>query len=87
MRLIDVDALWERLDYEPWFDNADRDEIALPIVNAAPTVDAVLVTRCENCKYYARWSDGRAMNHCDYHDIVVYDEDFCNRAEPKEDAI
>ena len=51
MRLIDGDALWERLDNEPWFDNADRDEIALPIVNAAPTVDAVPVVRCKDCKH------------------------------------
>lgn len=46
MRLIDGDDLWERLDNEPWFDNADRDEIALPIVSAAPTVDAEVVVRC-----------------------------------------
>lgn len=30
MRLIDGDTLWEKLDDEPWYDNADRDEIALP---------------------------------------------------------
>lgn len=51
MRLIDGDGLWERLNYEPWEHNADRDEIALPIVNAAPTVDAVPVVRCKDCKY------------------------------------
>ncbi len=51
MRLIDGDELWERLNYEPWEHNADRDEIALPIVNAAPTVDAVPVVRCKDCKY------------------------------------
>ena len=39
MRLIDGDTLWEKLDAEPWYDNADRDEIALPIVAAAPTMD------------------------------------------------
>lgn len=49
MRLIDGDALWEKLDDEPWFDNADRDEVALPIVNAAPTVDAEVVVRCKDC--------------------------------------
>jgi hypothetical protein len=43
MRLIDGDTLWEKLEDEPWYDNADRDEIALPIVAAAPTVDAVVV--------------------------------------------
>nr|DAR47084.1 MAG TPA: baseplate protein [Caudoviricetes sp.] len=49
MRLIDGDALWEKLDDEPWFDNADRDEVALPIVSAAPTVDAEVVVRCKDC--------------------------------------
>lgn len=51
MRLIDADVLWERLDNEPWFDNADRDEIALPIVDAIPTVDAEIVVRCKDCEY------------------------------------
>ena len=51
MRLIDGDVLWEKLDDEPWYDNADRDEIALPIVAAAPTVDAVVVTRCKDCAH------------------------------------
>lgn len=49
MRLIDGDALWEKLDDEPWFDNADRDEVALPIVDVAPTVDAEVVVRCKDC--------------------------------------
>lgn len=31
---------------------ADRDEIALPIVNAAPTVDAEVVVRCKDCTHY-----------------------------------
>ena len=51
MRLIDADVLWEWLYNEPWFDNADRDEIALPIVNAIPTVDAEVVVRCKDCEY------------------------------------
>lgn len=51
MRLIDANVLWERLDNEPWFDNADRDEIALPIVDAIPTVDAKIVVRCKDCEY------------------------------------
>ena len=51
MRLIDGDTLWEKLNDEPWYDNADRDEIALSIVDAAPPVDAVVVTRCKDCRY------------------------------------
>lgn len=56
MRLIDGDDLWERLDNEPWFDNADRDEIALPIVSAAPTVDAEVVVRCKDCRKFKTYS-------------------------------
>lgn len=52
MPLIDKDDLWEQLNDEPWFYNADRDEIALPILNAAPTVDAEVVVRCRDCKHY-----------------------------------
>ena len=33
MRLIDADALWCKLESEHWYDNADRDEIALPLVD------------------------------------------------------
>ena len=49
-RLIDADALWRKFESEPWYDNADRDEIALPLVDEAPTVDAVEVVRCRECK-------------------------------------
>lgn len=51
-RLIDADALWRKFENEPWYDNEDRDEIALPLVDDAPTVDAVEVVRCKDCKYH-----------------------------------
>lgn len=89
MRLIDGDDLWERLDNEPWFDNADRDEIALPIVSAAPTVDAEVVVRCKDCKHYD-------MGVClkIYSDGNVHPEawqrrkpdDFCSYGERKDEA-
>lgn len=81
MRLIDGDALWERLDNEPWFDNADRDEIALPIVDAAPSVDAEVVVRCKECK----WTGGDFV--C-YRGVMVQHkpEDFCSYGERKEGA-
>lgn len=92
MRLIDGDVLWEKLDDEPWYDNADRDEIALPIVAAAPTVDAVVVTRCKDCRNHRelnrkdRLESGYAegvlwcMNCSD----GVWPDDFCSYGEPKE---
>lgn len=89
MRLIDVDALWERLDYEPWYDNADRDEIALPIVNAAPTVDAVVVTRCKDCEHRGWVQEpchGKSVDYCKVWDCTLrnLETTFCSYGEPKE---
>ena len=88
MRLIDSDELWERLNYEPWEHNADRDEIALPIVNAAPTVDAVPVVRCKDCKYYRNHPNGLCYLHTEPKEnergysgeaVCVEPDDFCSR--------
>ena len=78
MRLIDADALWERLDNEPWENNADRDEIALPFVNAAPTIDAEIVVRCKDCKY---WDYGDC-----YRIEMSRPDDFCSYGERKDGA-
>ena len=85
MRLIDVDALYDRLDYEPWYDNADRDEIALPIVNAAPTVDAVPVVRCKDCKHRTEFGN---CGHPRQHGILstAYPYDFCSYGTRKDEA-
>ena len=85
MRLIDGDTLWEKLDDEPWYDNADRDEIALPIVAAAPTVDAVVVTRCKDCKYLVNATvNDNGFLICDVSTMEIAPEDFCSYGEPKE---
>lgn len=80
MPLIDKDDLWEQLNDEPWFDNADRDEIALPIVNAPPTVDAEVVVRCKDCKHLF----GTLCAVCGL--LPRKPEDFCSRGERKDDA-
>lgn len=77
MRLIDGDDLWERLDNEPWFDNADRDEIALPIVSAAPTVDAEVVVRCKDCRKFKTYACRMVASGYD---------DFCSYGERNEGA-
>ena len=92
MRLIDGDTLWEKLNDEPWYDNADRDEIALPIVAAAPTVDAVVVTRCKDCKYLRVWNQKDLYAHCPKTNTVFLPfeldtrEHFCSLGERKEGA-
>ena len=88
MPLIDKDDLWEQLNDEPWFYNVDRDEIALPIVNAAPTVDAEVVVRCKDCKHYDMgvclkiYSDGNAHPEAWQ---SRKPEDFCSYGERKDD--
>lgn len=38
MRPIDADVLFEAFNKAAWFDNADRDDIALELVLGAPTI-------------------------------------------------
>lgn len=47
MRLIDADALWNEFDNTSWYDNADRDEVVLPILDAAPTIDVERPTKAQ----------------------------------------
>lgn len=46
MRMIDADEL------ENQFGVSDEDLLALDEIRRAPTVDAVVVTRCEDCKHF-----------------------------------
>ena len=86
MRLIDGDGLWERLNYEPWEHNADRDEIALPIVNAAPTVDAVPVVRCKNCEHLVNTTiNANGFLICDISDMEIAPDDFCSYGKRREE--
>lgn len=38
MRLIDADALWYNMETADWYNNADRDEVAEPLVLRSPTI-------------------------------------------------
>ena len=61
MRLIDADALLERLKFKRAISERGLYrglESAMAQVNKAPTVDAVEVVRCKDCKHYVRcWED------------------------------
>ena len=86
-RLIDADALWRKFESEPWYDNADRDEIALPLVDEAPTVDSVEVVRCRECRYRFK-NNGHDKSGCPIIDANIWmdDDDFCSHGERKEGA-
>lgn len=94
MRLIDADAI-------PWFVEGIGD---IPVVtkeeiDSMPTVDAVPVIRCKDCKYWlphtqfgydADW--GRYHNYCerhlpddDFYAFIKEADDFCSWAKRKEE--
>ena len=91
MRLIDADRLSEAI-YDnvpaPYEDASWAKENCLAEIEAAQTVDAVLVVRCRECKH-------RGSDDCIFHIkgepadeelLLKLDNDFCSYGERKEGA-
>ena len=54
---------------------------ARKLIADAPTVDAVEVVRCKDCKWYNRNEDIMPQSgSCEFHEMVKMDWDFCSRA-------
>lgn len=90
MRLIDVDDLGVgrcSKDVLPAAYCAGWNGL-LGLIEKAPTVDAVVVTRCKGCKYaYINSfavSSGEAL--CTLSGKPMQQDDFCSYGEPKEGA-
>lgn len=66
VRSCEYDRTYSKMDFCGWIDDA-------------PTIDAVQVVRCKDCKYYKKTSDG--ISYCYDHDddILWQDDDFCSR--------
>lgn len=64
MRLIDADSLMSKLRREPRFEKTDFDKAMLyvekSIIDSMPTIDAVKVVRCKDCKH---WDKERLYCH------------------------
>ena len=56
------------------------------IYKKAPTVDAVEVVRCKDCKFGV-YEKGRGIYHtrCEILEFLFQDDDFCSYGERKED--
>lgn len=90
MRLIDGDELakkWTIANPEPY--NTDAVEV-LDSIREAPTVDAVVVTRCKDCKYLRVWNQKDLYAFCPKTNFVFlpFQADtrthFCSLGEPKD---
>lgn len=57
MRLIDANALFAEFENVDWYNNADRDEIAEPLILQAPTIDAVSVV-------HGKWIKRHGIINC-----------------------
>lgn len=84
MRLIDADALRENMKDNSW----GKVFVAVELAKI-PTIDAVEVVRCKDCKYniIEEWEDGLFLYGCE-HPMGLEDVDayyFCCHGERKED--
>ena len=86
MRLIDADALIDEIKHTLW-DWESVDGImsstvlkqTISDINNMPTIDAVEVVRCKDCKYY----EGK-NTYC-ANDILATPYDYCSRGERREE--
>lgn len=88
MRLIDADDLKDRFEaaivpdaYKPSYSIAE----ILVEIDHAPTVDAVPVVRCKDCRW--AYDQGPSGVYCAHHDcrnpLSCLPEEFCNRGEKR----
>lgn len=86
MRLIDADALYETLCHL-WdkSDSEDFEKGVFRIVINAPTIDAVEVVRCKDCRYYNTTNCCDGFGWCERSgmDRGSWDNWFCADAERK----
>ena len=70
MRLVDLDAVIDRLEVEVGYEGMREDLYSLPVV------DAVQVVRCKDCINYI----GSMCLRCGLgHEVSVDADDFCSR--------
>ena len=93
MRLIDADELHKDVlnlpDCLNGFSDTYDKAFILVLVDEAPTIDAVPITRCKDCKWYKTnysWN-GKEHRVCviEPYEPVRKADDFCSRAERKEE--
>ena len=89
MRLIDADAFLERMSRTDRFFGVAFD------INDAPTVDAVPVVRCRDCKHCRNLPNGLCYLYTEPYDnergykgeaVCVEPDDYCSCGERKTDG-
>ena len=78
MKLIDADKLLGLMS-DPMFKEGFRETMKIIIKNT-PTVDAVPVTRCEECKHYNTIGCSKGFGWCENIDRGTSDNFYCAEA-------
>lgn len=79
MRLIDADKIqWK--SYPNDYGETNDDYVEKCDIDNMPTVDAVIVTRCKNCRSYNKPKTG----WCEVHLDCEHPDDFCSYGERKD---
>lgn len=79
--LIRRDLLFAELEKAEWYDNADRDDVAEELLLFAPSIDAVPVVRCGECKWKSK-----CLHHNPDEGGIFGDADFCSYGERNGDS-
>ena len=81
-RLIDADALRKKAQYSNRFES-DEQIVFLDDIDAAPTVDAVPVVRCWQCKHAKYWYGDKYLCSLwnEKNRISVFSDGFCSYGE------
>ena len=81
MGLIDAYSAKEAIEYTLVGDSASMAE---RVIDSQPTVDAVPVVRCRECKYRFK-NNGHDKSSCPIIDANIWmdDDDFCSHGERK----
>lgn len=80
---IDMDALLLRIDCHGTNKFGMLDEDIRVFVKEQPTVDAEVVVRCKDCKYYDRGECYHPRHERHLQSICQEDDDFCSYGERK----
>lgn len=84
MRPIDAEALRREIDCCDFDSQTDKLTICQQI-NETPTVDAVPVVRCRECRHHYDDIDGPCCTFGPCTDTTMFPDDFCSYGERKED--
>ena len=90
MRLINREALlsFEKMDADLCATCGAHHtaEDVIMMIKTAPTVDAVPVVRCRECKLWRKSKLFTGNHTCFRYDTVTYPDDFCSYGDRKEGA-